>query len=237
MRKSTIYGLMTARHQREQGWSFLRNNDGGGDDGGTGGGTDDSGGQGDGGGTDDDPQGDGKKDDDLANLSQADLAKMVRDLRKEAGSARTTAKQQAADKAKADLVQQLGKALGLVKDGDGKPDVAKLTETLTSRETALREATAENAVLKLAARNGGDGDALTDSREFMARVSKLDQSADNFRSKVGDAIKKFVADNPRYAAAGSSTSASGGPIKNGAPSAKDDKARGVDRLRNAYQTQ
>lgn len=211
-RKKIIFALLNAREQREHGFPFLRI-DGGGDDGGSGG---DDGDQGDDdGGSDDDAGDDGKKQgDDLANLSQADLAKMVRDLRREAGSDRTTAKQRAADQARADLVQQLGKTLGLVKDGDAKPDAAKLTETLTARETALREATTENAVLKTAPRHGADPGALVDSREFMRRASALDPDDDKFGSKLADLIKKAVADSPtRYAA--TSPGASSPEVKNG----------------------
>lgn len=224
MRKSTIYGLLSAREQREHGWSFLRNNDAGGsgDDGGASGGTDD---RGDDGGTDDAPDDDTKTDDTPKGKTFDE--KYVKQLRDEAAANRT----------------QLNKVLDAInaavnpdaKKGE-KADPVKLAEQIAAKDTELHSAKVEIAVLKSAARYGGDPVALTDSREFMAKVARLDTTADNFATKVADAIKKAVTDNPRYAAGEPVKRVSGGPIKNGRPPVTDDKARGVDRLRNAYQT-
>src|SRR5690606_34655657 len=54
------------------------------------------------------------------------LKGMIADLRRENGSARTNAKAQAADEARTALVHELGKALGLVKDGEQAPKPEEL---------------------------------------------------------------------------------------------------------------
>ncbi|RKT85607.1 hypothetical protein SAMN05421805_12790 [Saccharopolyspora antimicrobica] len=147
-------------------------------------------------------QGDG---DELAALEPAKLAAMVRKLRSENASERTNAKQQAADEARTELAQTIGRALGLIAD-DEPADPAKLAEQLTAERdaqtTAAREAAVELAVWKNAAKHGADPTALTDSRAFLSKLDKLDPAAEDFTAKVGEAIKKAVADNPRLSAAG-----------------------------------
>ncbi|MFC8267808.1 hypothetical protein ACFUIZ_19055 [Streptomyces cinereoruber] len=144
----------------------------------------------------------------------ARLTKELEDARKDAGKARTEAKRQAAEEAKASLVQELGKALGLVKDDDkdaAPPDPAKLQAAIESATAAHRETAIELAVFKGASKHGADPSALTDSRAFMAKLGKLDPSDEGFTKKVGEAIKAAVADNPKLKAAGqvSAASASG----------------------------
>lgn len=55
-------------------------------------------------------------------------------LRRENGTDRVNAKTQAAEQAKNELIQSLGKTLGLVKDDNEKPDAAKLAQRLTDRD-------------------------------------------------------------------------------------------------------
>lgn len=164
----------------------------------------------DGGTGDDDPEkkpedkkpGDGKK------TGKTFDEAYVKKLRDEAASSRT---QHTALKTTLDAINA---ALNPdAKKGD-KADPTKLAEQLAARETALRETTVENAVLKAAPRNGADGPALTDSREFMRKVNALDPADEKFATKVADAIKKAVTDNPRYAAT-TGPRKSGGPIPNG----------------------
>ncbi|MGA5424529.1 hypothetical protein [Streptomyces lavendulocolor] len=141
----------------------------------------------------------------------ARLTKELEDARKDAGKARTDAKRQAAEEAKASLVQELGKALGLVKDDDkdaAPPDPAKLQAAIESATAAHRETAIELAVFKGASKHDADPSALTDSRAFMAKLAKLDPSADDFNRKVGDAIKAAVADNPKLKASGQVSAAS-----------------------------
>lgn len=148
-------------------------------------------------------------DDELASKSPDELAKMIRDLRKENGSARQNAKQAAADEAKQNLAQDIGKALGLVKD-DEPADPNKLAEQLTSEQQRARSAALELAVYKTAGKHGADPDALTDSRAFLAQVESLDPADEKFGEKVDQAIKKATESNPKLRAQGQAPPRSSG---------------------------
>ncbi|MGS2641687.1 hypothetical protein [Streptosporangium sp. G12] len=124
--------------------------------------------------------------------------KLIRDTRAEAASGRTTAKAKAAEQARQDLAQQIGKAIGLVKD-DTPTDPAQLAQQIGDLSGQNKALTTELAVYKAAAKVGADADKLTDSRAFVAQLNKLDPTADGFDAKLRDAIKKAVEDNPQYA--------------------------------------
>lgn len=123
------------------------------------------------------------------------LQNMVRALRKENAKNRTAAKQKAADDAQASLVQQIGKALGLINDDDDTPTPDDLTRQLTAEQEAKRSAQTALAVYR-AAQGIADPDMLTDSARFhktLADVDITDQKA------VTDAVKAFIKDHPQYA--------------------------------------
>ena len=113
-------------------------------------------------------------------------------LRKENGAARTNAKAQAAEEARNELAQTIGKALGLVKDEAVDP--AKLTEQLTSEQAKARQAQVELAVFRAAGDAKGDPAALLDSRTFLAKLADIDPSD---TASVTAAIAAAVAENPR----------------------------------------
>ena len=122
------------------------------------------------------------------------LQNMVRALRKENAKDRTAAKQKAADDAQASLVQQIGKALGLIKDEDDTPTPDDLTRQLAAEQDAKRSAQTALAVYR-AAQGIADPDMLTDSTRFhkaLADVDITDQQA------VTDAVKAFIKDHPQY---------------------------------------
>lgn len=113
-----------------------------------------------------------------------------------------------ADRAKRD--KALAVALGLAQD-EAPPDPAKLaadlqaardqaTSDLAQRDNALRAQQVENAVLRNAAKHGGNGDALLDSRSFMNAVQGLDPAASDFAEKLGDAIKAAVETGTQFKA-------------------------------------
>jgi hypothetical protein len=114
-------------------------------------------------------------------------------LRRENASERVNAKTAAAEAAKAELAQQIGKALGLVKD-DEPADPAKLTEQLTTQQKATQTAQLELAIYKAAAAKGADPNALLDSRSFMDRAT-ADPSA------LDALIGEQLTSNPRLKAA------------------------------------
>lgn len=120
--------------------------------------------------------------------------KLVRDARKEAGDSRVAAKN-----AETELVQRLGKALGLVKD-DEKADPEKLTQQIAAEQAEKRQAKVELAVFRTAGKHQGDPEALLDSRSFLAKVGELDPSAADFTAQVEAAVKTAVKDNPKLKA-------------------------------------
>lgn len=155
------------------------------------------------------------------------LVKMISDLRKENASSRTTAKQQAADEAKQEIAQTIGKALGLVKD-DEPVDPAELTKQIEQSKVGERTAQVHLAVFKAAPTHQGDPTALLDSSSFLAKLSDLDPNASDFDTKVGEVIKKAVTANPKLKAGPASSSSSvdhpgggGGPKRTEAPSMQD----------------
>lgn len=134
----------------------------------------------------------------------ARLTKELADARKDAGAARVNAKQQAADQARADLAQQIGKALGLVAD-DTPPDPAELTKQIATHtgrigelETALRQRDVELAVHGAAEKHGAKVSALLDSRSFSKAIAGLDPAAKDFSTQLDAAIKQAVDSNPSF---------------------------------------
>lgn len=115
-------------------------------------------------------------------------------LRRENASDRTQAKQNAAEQARTELAQQIGQALGLVKN-DEPVDPAKLTEQLTSSQAETKQARLELAVWR-AAGDTADAAALLDSRAFLSSVQNVDP-ADS--SAITEAITQAVTSNPRLA--------------------------------------
>jgi hypothetical protein len=152
--------------------------------------------------------GSGQSVDDLPDWAQ----KLIKDARSEAGSARTNAKATAAQEARDQLLQELGKALGFVKDQPLDP--AKLAEDLAAKDGKLKDTTVQLAVLRAAPKVGGDPEALLDSRSFLDSLSSLDPASDGFAGQVSAAIAQAVKDNPRLGA-GTPVGSGGGEIQGG----------------------
>ncbi|MFB7589373.1 hypothetical protein [Streptomyces sp. NPDC056169] len=153
------------------------------------------------------------------------LEKELADARKEAAKDRTTAKNQAADEARAALAQEIGKALGLVK-ADEAPDPAELAKAITEkdstiaeRDTALRAKEIELAVWARADKAGAKAGALLDSRSFVRALKDLDPGAKGFTTALDDAIKTAVKDNPAFAAQ-QPAARSGGDLSGGTGESK-----------------
>ena len=159
-------------------------------------------------------------------------------LRKENGAARTNAKAQAAEDARKELANTIGKALGIVEDGT-ETDPAKLTESLTTSQAEAKQARVELAVFRNAATAGGDPAALLDSSSFLKSLAEVDP-ADS--AAVTAAIQAAVTANPRLGAApgepkapapnpAQGTSASGAPVGSlDAQIAEAEKARDFQKV-------
>ena len=129
-------------------------------------------------------------------------------------------KQQAAEQARTEIAQTVGKALGFVKD-DEPVDPTKLTEQLTAAGADARQAKIELAVFRASQATDADPSALLDSTSFLAKLKDIDPTDS---AAVTAAITSAVASNPRLGAApgtprppapnpaqGSSASGSGAP--------------------------
>lgn len=142
--------------------------------------------------------------------------RLIATTRREAAGARTSAKATAADEARNEILQKLGRALGFTQDET--PDPERLAKDLQERDGKLREATVQLAVLRAAGRAGGDPDALLDSRSFLASLHGLDPAAEGFAGQVEAAIAQAVRDNPRLGI-GTPVTKSGGEISGGSSEA------------------
>ncbi|WP_309029127.1 hypothetical protein [Streptomyces alfalfae] len=154
-------------------------------------------------------QGTGKSGDsrDSGESSEARVARLEKELKAanaEAGKARTTAKKQAAEDARKQLAEEIGKALGLVKEDAAETDPAKLLEQLKAEQTkagsaeeAAIAARVEATVVRTAFGLGIDGDKLLDSRSFCEQVDDLDPSDPaKFRESLKKLITKAAEKNP-----------------------------------------
>ena len=117
----------------------------------------------------------------------------VKSARQEAGKARIAAKQTAADEARAELAQTVGKALGLV-PGNDPVDPAVLIEQATAAQTVAKQAQVELAVFRAADAAGGDPIALLDSRTFLESAAAIDPTD---APALAAAITEAVTGNPR----------------------------------------
>ncbi|MFG3174931.1 hypothetical protein ACGFZC_07610 [[Kitasatospora] papulosa] len=168
---------------------------------------------------------------------EATIARLQKELKAangESAKARTTAKKAAADEARTEIVQELGKALGLIKDEkDTPPDPAALTARIEQATAAHRETAVELAVYRGAGKHGADPDALTDSRAFLASIKGLDPSDDGFGKAVSAAIKKAVEDNPKLKVGPSAPDSSAGDFGGGTGDGDGSDPTDIDEIRKA----
>lgn len=105
--------------------------------------------------------------------------------------------QSAAEKARADLAQEIGRAIGLVK-ADEPADPAALTKQLATTAAEAQQAKVALAVFRVADSAGADPVALLDSATFLAKAGDLNPADTD---AIAAAIADAVAANPRLAAA------------------------------------
>ncbi|MFB8415437.1 hypothetical protein ACFT43_05020 [Streptomyces albidoflavus] len=142
--------------------------------------------------------------------------KALSDARAEAGKGRVTAKQKAADEARQEIAQQIGKALGLVQD-DGPPDPAKLTEQVADLSGQLRAARSELAAYRAAGAEGANAPRLLNSRSFADKLAALDPAAEGFDDQLKKLITDEVATDPDLYRAAPAGPPRGGAEFHGAP--------------------
>jgi len=112
-------------------------------------------------------------------------------LRAENARDRTSAKEQAAKEAREALVAQI--------TGGATPvDPATLAAQVQQTQAERAALAAENTVLRLAPKFGGDPDALVDSTAFMRSVGKLDATSATYVADLETLIKTHLETNPRH---------------------------------------
>ncbi len=138
--------------------------------------------------------------------------RQIRDLRTEAGKARTTAKQNAADQARAEVTAQIAKALGLSQDEPVDP--AALTAQIEQAQGAAWRSAVELQVYRLAGQHGANPEALLDSLKFIDSLDELvevDPRSPEFATALAAKVQEAVAANPGYKAAGQAPAAPTAP--------------------------
>lgn len=129
--------------------------------------------------------------------------KQIRDARAEAGKARTTAKQTAAEQARAETLAQVAKALGLGEDE--APDVDELSRQIELSQGAAFRSSVELGVFRAATALGADAEALLDSNKFIDSLDDLvdeDPRSPEFAEALRAKVQEAVEANPKYKAAG-----------------------------------
>jgi hypothetical protein len=114
--------------------------------------------------------------------------------RAEAGNQRVNAKRAAAEEARQELANTVGRALGIIPDEVLDP--AKLQERVNASEAAARQAATELAVFRVAEGLNANAGALLDSRTFLSKVEAIDVT--NFDA-VAALITEAMAENPLLA--------------------------------------
>lgn len=168
--------------------------------------------------------------------------KLIKDARADAGKARTSAKQQAAEEARTALLGEISKTLGL--NTDGEPTVDDLTtqlEELRAEKAELEAAQTEHAyerVVRSAATDvNADPEALLDSGSFRDAVAAElgDEFTDDDMTKAVAKVAKEFAAKPRFAKT-TAPARSGGEITGGPPPATKQRPQSLNEaLGRAYQ--
>ncbi|MGW5519992.1 hypothetical protein [Nocardia africana] len=178
------------------------------------------------------------------------LQKELEKVRKEAANNRVKgnekaeqAAKDAADKAQRELVEQIGRTLGLIKD-DVPPDPEQLLKDAAEREAQLaadRDAVAErlrnyerrDALTQAVTKVDGDLEAILDSRKVNEAIAKLDTTADDFTAQVAEIVSAAVESNPKLKKAPAQVAAprSGGDLSGGNGAPKPNAEKSIDDLR------
>ena len=127
-----------------------------------------------------------------------DALKVIADLRAENAKSRTTAKEQAAEQARNELIEKLAGSLGLSTAPNEEATSPEETVTKFANEVEQERARAKTAALELAvykaATNAGvNADMLLDSRSFADAITDLDPTD---TQAISDAINTVVQSRP-----------------------------------------
>ena len=123
-----------------------------------------------------------------------DALKVIADLRAENAKSRTTAKEQAAEQARTDLIEKLAASLGLSttpSEEEVSPEekVSQFATEVEQERARAKTAALELAVYRAATNAGVNADMLLDSRSFADAITDLDPGD---TQAISDAINNVV---------------------------------------------
>ena len=127
-----------------------------------------------------------------------DALKVIADLRAENAKSRTTAKEQAAEQARTDLIEKLAASLGLSttpSEEEVSPEekVSQFATEVEQERARAKTAALELAVYRAATNAGVNADMLLDSRSFADAITDLDPGD---TQAISDAINNVVQSRP-----------------------------------------
>ena len=173
------------------------------------------------------------------------LIEGLRDDKTKADQRMTDAAKKAAEDAKNELAQSLGKALGIINDDEPADPEALLQAATAERDQSAQErdeakekarlASIELAIFRSAHKHDANVDELLDSRDFASKYAGLDPAADDFASKLDGLITAAVDDNPTKFKNAQVALRSGGDFTHGTGGGNQLPANDIDALRQARQ--
>lgn len=155
-----------------------------------------------------------------------------------------TAAEEAAAKAREELLRTVGKSLGLPGFEDEQVDPNKLVEQLTAeRDQASEKAAADAKALRdyqvrdavrEAATGKANFTALYDSHSFLTTINDLDPAASDFPAQVAAAIDAALEANPLLKAVAPAATQSSGSEHTGDSQSAETAPSGIEGFRKKY---
>ncbi|MFI6045290.1 hypothetical protein ACIA8C_26920 [Nocardia sp. NPDC051321] len=132
------------------------------------------------------------------------LGAVIAELRRDLESARTDASaalDQAAQQAREEMVQEIGRALGLVADENTDPEqvIAELTDRASTSDRRLRDYRIKDAIAAAADTHRGDNKLLVPYLRGLGALDELDPDATNFTTRVDALVADAITTNPKLA--------------------------------------
>ncbi|WP_067839699.1 hypothetical protein [Nocardia lijiangensis] len=132
------------------------------------------------------------------------LSAVIAELRRDLDSARSNteaALDQAAQQARDAMVQEIGRALGLVGDENTDPEqvIAELTERASASDRKLRDYRIKDAIATAADTHRGDHKLLVPYLRGLGALDELDPDATDFTTRVDGLVAEAITTNPKLA--------------------------------------
>ncbi|WP_062989941.1 hypothetical protein [Nocardia anaemiae] len=128
------------------------------------------------------------------------IAELRRDL-EDARNGATAALDQAAQEARDAMVQEIGRALGLVADENTDPEqvIAELTDRASASDRKLRDYRIKDAIASAADTHHGDHKLLVPYLRGLGVLDELDADATDFTTQVDALVADAITTNPKLA--------------------------------------